>query len=77
MASPDDTAIAAALMDLARRRGRASFCPSEAARVLAADWRPLMADVRRVAAGLPLRATQGGRPVDAATARGPIRLSLP
>jgi hypothetical protein len=77
MAPPDDAAIAAVLMDLARQRGRASFCPSEAARALAADWRPLMADVRRVAAGLPLSATQRGRPVDAATARGPIRLSLP
>ena len=77
MTPPDDAAIAAVLMDLARRRGRASFCPSEAARVLAADWGPLMPEVRRVAAGLPLVATQKGRRVDAATARGPIRLSLP
>ena len=66
---PDD-AIAAVLMDLAEQRGAgASFCPSEAARALAVregreDWRSLMADVRRVAAGLPLVATQGGVPVD-------------
>jgi hypothetical protein len=76
MIGPDDAAIAAVLMDLARRRGRASFCPSEAARALSPDWRPLMVDVRRVAADLPLRATQRGRPVDPVTARGPIRLSL-
>jgi hypothetical protein len=79
---PSDEAIASVLMDLAHRRGAgASFCPSEAARVVAAseglaDWRPLMPDVRRVVAGLPLEATQRGVPVDLARARGPIRLRL-
>jgi hypothetical protein len=34
-------------------------------------------EVRRVAAMLPLRATQKGAPVDPVTARGPIRLGLP
>jgi hypothetical protein len=64
-------------MDLAHRRGAgASFCPSEAARALAPDWRPLMPDVRRVAATLPLVATQKGAAVDPRTARGPIRLRL-
>lgn len=72
-----DEVIADALMDLAHRRGaRASFCPSEAARALSEDWRPLMPEVRRVAAGLPLVATQKGAPVDPRTARGPIRLRL-
>jgi hypothetical protein len=72
-----DDRIALVLMDLAHRRGRgATFCPSEAARALSADWRPLMSEVRRVAAGLPLRATQGGREVDPRAARGPIRLGL-
>lgn len=72
-----DPAIAAALMQLAAARGPGkSFCPSEAARALAADWRPLMPEVRRVAASLPLTVTQNGMPVDLATARGPIRLSL-
>jgi hypothetical protein len=72
-----DDRIAEVLMDLAHRRGRgASFCPSEAARSLAEDWRPLMPEVRRVAAGLPLRATQKGAAVDPRTARGPIRLGL-
>ena len=72
-----DHDIAAALMDLAHRRGRnKTFCPSEVARALAEDWRPLMPEVRRVAATLPLRATQKGKPVDPVTARGPIRLGL-
>lgn len=72
-----DQAIADALMDLAHRRGAGtSFCPSEAARALSDDWRPLMPEVRRVAAGLPLLATQKGTRVDPVTARGPIRLRL-
>lgn len=72
-----DDRIAEVLMDLAHRRGcGATFCPSEAARALSADWRPLMAPVRRVAAGLPLRATQNGIAVDPVSARGPIRLGL-
>jgi hypothetical protein len=75
--TPSDKKVAEALMGLARDRGPAkSFCPSEAARALADDWRPLMGQVRRVAADLPLRATQGGKEVDPARARGPIRLSL-
>lgn len=73
-----DDRIAEVLMDLAQRRGRgATFCPSEAARELADDWRPLMPAVRRVAATLPLDATQRGAVVDAAGACGPIRLGLP
>ncbi len=74
MQAPDDAEIAAVLRALAARRTGGSFCPSEAARALAADWRPLMPDVRRVAAEIGLRATQKGVPVDPLTARGPIRL---
>ena len=79
---PSDEAIAAALMDLAVRRGAgASFCPSEVARALASDWRPLMPEVRRVAAALAdqgrLTATQRGMAVSLTTARGPLRLRLP
>lgn len=71
-----DDEIAGALMALAAQRGTGkSFCPSEVARALAVDWRPLMPEVRRVAAGLPLIATQRGATVDPATARGPIRLA--
>ena len=69
-------------MDLAARRGAGrTFCPSEAARALADDWRPLMDDVRAEAARLQregrIKATQKGVEVDAAVARGPIRLGLP
>ncbi|QXT41365.1 DUF3253 domain-containing protein [Gymnodinialimonas ceratoperidinii] len=68
--------MAAALMRMAADRGAdKTFCPSEVARALAEDWRPLMPEVRRVAATLPLVATQGGDPVDPLTARGPIRLA--
>ena len=73
----DDADIAACLMALAKARGPGkSFCPSEAARRLAADWRPLMPDIRRVAATLPLLAMQNGQIVDPLTARGPIRLRI-
>ncbi|MEO1001221.1 MAG: DUF3253 domain-containing protein [Pseudomonadota bacterium] len=78
--SPSVDEIKAALLDFAQRR-QASFCPSEVARSVSEDWRPLMPKVRRVASRLQrdgfLAATQGGAPVDAASARGPIRLSRP
>ena len=78
IAHPTDEAIAALMLDLALRRGRGkSFCPSEVARGLAADWRPLMPRVRAVAARHPdLEAVQKGVPVDPQAARGPIRLRL-
>jgi hypothetical protein len=70
--------IRAAILDLALARGREkSLCPSEVAKALAPDWRPLMPDIRRVAAGMPeIMATKGGVEVDAITATGPIRLRL-
>ncbi|SPJ25209.1 DUF3253 domain-containing protein [Palleronia abyssalis] len=73
----DDADIARVLMDLAQERGAGkTFCPSEAARRLAQDWRPLMPAIRRVAADMPLSATQKGRAVDSAKVKGPIRLGL-
>lgn len=75
--TPSDKEIADALLDLAHRRGVGkTFCPSEAARTLSADWRPLMPEVRRVAKHLSLQATQKGVEVDPETAKGPIRLGL-
>ena len=79
--TPSSDDIRAVLMDLAHRRGRGkSFCPSEAARTLATDWRPLMTPIRRAAGALMreghLIATQKGHPVDPETAKGPIRLAL-
>ncbi len=74
----DDT-IAAALRRMASERGTSTFCPSETARALAEEWRPLMPEVRRVAAALceanELKCTQRGQPAYPLTVRGPIRLS--
>ncbi|OSQ52634.1 DUF3253 domain-containing protein [Marivita geojedonensis] len=76
--TPSDNEIADILLDLAHQRGVGkTFCPSEAARRLSDDWRPLMPEVRRVASQLDLQATQKGAPVDPVTAKGPIRLGLP
>lgn len=74
----EDRIIRAALIDLALQRGVGkSFCPSEVARALTTDWRPLMPEVRRVAFAMEeLEVLQGGLPVDPAVARGPIRLRL-
>jgi hypothetical protein len=79
---PSEAEIAAVLRALARARGAGrTFCPSEAARRLSPDWRPLMPEVRRVAGGMQrageLQGFQKGRPVDPEEARGPIRLGLP
>lgn len=81
-----DERIAEALLALLdARSANATICPSEVARAIAPDdeaaWRALMPDVRRVAATLAdrgeVRVTQKGEPVDASTARGPIRLGRP
>jgi hypothetical protein len=70
--------VRATILDLALQRGQGkSLCPSEVARALAPDWRPLMAEVRSVAATMPeIVAMQNGQEVDLLTARGPIRLRL-
>jgi hypothetical protein len=80
---PTDQAIEDAILHLlTSRAGDASLCPSEAARrVSPDDWRPLMEPAREAARRLQARGlltiTQGGRPVDPSTARGPIRLARP
>jgi hypothetical protein len=62
----------------ARTAGK-TICPSEAARAVSEQsWRELMEPARRaarrlVAAGR-IEITQGGKVVDASTAKGPIRL---
>jgi|JI10StandDraft_1071094.scaffolds.fasta_scaffold08171_12 Protein of unknown function (DUF3253) len=77
-----DDSIRAKLLDLgARRCEGATFCPSEAARGLSKDWRPLMPRVREAAAQLvaehKLVCTQRGTPAHPLTTQGAIRLSLP
>lgn len=76
-----DAELERAILELlARTAGGGTICPSEAARRVAADWRPLMERARQAARRLVARElleiTQGGRVVDGSTARGPIRLRL-
>lgn len=78
----DVAAIRECLLRLAAGRSEgATYCPSEGARQLSRDWRPLMQPVREVAAVLVdeglLVCTQKGVPVDPLAARGPIRLARP
>ena len=81
---PDDPAqrerLAATMRTLLRHRNGSSICPSDAARVVGGDgWRDLMATAREVAAGLAgselVVVTQRGETVDAATARGAVRIA--
>jgi hypothetical protein len=76
-----DQAIAAAILEAVEARAPKTVCPSEPARALANDWRPLMPRVRAVAGRLAREgrvvATRKGTPVDPETAGGPIRLSTP
>lgn len=81
MTGPGEDEVAAAILTLAEARGLGrTLCPSEAAKRLADDWRPLMPQVRRVAARLQsegvIRVTQNGWPVNPLQVRGPIRLGL-
>ncbi|MEM7543163.1 MAG: DUF3253 domain-containing protein [Pseudomonadota bacterium] len=74
----------AILQALAKRDRDTSICPSEAARLAADDceqpWRELMSPCRDAARRLAARGTieilQGGHPIDAHLAKGPIRLRL-
>jgi len=73
--------IAAEIMRLVTERGvRASICPSEVARALAAEWRPLLGLVRREAFDLAragrIEVLRKGRPVEPDGVRGVIRLRL-
>lgn len=77
-----DRRIEAVLVEMLEGRARgASMCPGEVARRLFPDgWRGRMEQVRKaarrlVAAGR-VEITQGGRVVDASTAKGAIRIRL-
>lgn len=80
-ATPDARRFESAVISAVQKRGPGkTVCPSEVARSLAGDedFRPLMPHVREAAATLAERAeiavTQKGKPVDARSAKGPIRL---
>jgi Protein of unknown function (DUF3253)/Uncharacterized protein conserved in bacteria (DUF2256) len=80
--APVDTQLAAAIVELLNdRKVGATICPSEAAQQVGDDdWRDLMeparAAARRLQADGVVVVTQGGRPVDPSTAKGPIRIQL-
>ena len=77
----DGAAREAILAKAAERGPGRTFCPSEVARALADDWRPLMPAVREAAAGLAaegrIAVTRSGAPVDPLAPGGPIRLGAP
>ncbi|MEP7072079.1 MAG: DUF3253 domain-containing protein [Verrucomicrobiota bacterium] len=66
------------LLKLAEKRAPLTVCPSEVARALAADWRPLMPHVRAAARELiergEMQCLQRGEVVAIENASGPIRL---
>ena len=77
--SQDDQLEASVLTLLAARPGGATICPSEAAQqVGGAQWSDLMeparAAARRLVVAGRIEILQGGRVVEASTAKGPIRL---
>ena len=77
MAVSDDDIRRQILALLTQRDPGKTICPSDAARALAHDWRPLMEPVRKVARAMPeVEITQKGEVIDPETARGPIRLRL-
>lgn len=74
-----DERIAATIRALTRKRADSSICPSDVARTVGGEsWRPLMPEVRRVAASLAdlgeIVVTQKGEPVRLDDARGPVRI---
>lgn len=83
---PIDDALSDAILNLLdQRKNGATICPSEAARLVAADegwpgdeWRELMEPARQAARRLVaadlVDITQKGRVVDPSTAKGPIRI---
>ncbi len=80
--SPSGEEIERAILDLlAPRDPGKTICPSDAARALSGDFRPLMPAVRERAYAMAdegrLEITQSGRVVDGRAARGAIRLRLP
>ena len=71
----------ATILRIAAERGEAkSFCPSEVARAMAEDWRPLLVHVRaaarRLAEGGQIDILRHGKPIEPAAIRGVIRLRL-
>jgi hypothetical protein len=71
----------ATILAIAAERGEGkSFCPSEVARALSEDWRPLLTHVRaaarRLAEAGQIDILRHGKPIEPAAIRGVIRLRL-
>lgn len=71
--------IEAEILALTEARGPAkSICPSEVARALDDDWRPLMTDVRQGAVRLAeaghIEILRKGKPIEPSAIKGVIRL---
>ncbi|WP_297338187.1 DUF3253 domain-containing protein [Algoriphagus sp.] len=72
-----------ALLEMCRKRGDSSFCPSEVARQLyPEDWRNFMDEILAEAMKLyrsgEIRITQSGKNIDPhQEVKGPIRISKP
>jgi hypothetical protein len=74
-----DRALEKRMRDLLSRTGPGkTICPSDVARSMAGDWRPLMEPTRAAARRLvdagEAEITQGGQVVDPVSAKGPIRI---
>ena len=79
--APDDARIAAEILTQARAHGPGrSISPSEVAQALDENWRPLLGNVRRVAAALAqegqLEVLRKGRAVAPGAVKGVIRLRI-
>ncbi len=75
----DPSRIEAEILALTQARGPdKSICPSEVARNLAQEWRPMLHPVRQEAVRLALAGRidllRKGKPIDPAEMRGVIRL---
>lgn len=80
-ARPAEAAVAAAILDLVTAAGpAASIDPSDAAKALSPEWRPLLGPVRQAALKLAregrIDILRKGKPVDPGEMRGVIRLRL-
>ena len=71
----------ATILEIAMARGEEkSFCPSEVARALSDDWRPLLIHVRAAARRLAdagrIDILRHGKPIEPSAMKGVIRLRL-
>ncbi|MEM7672955.1 MAG: DUF3253 domain-containing protein [Verrucomicrobiota bacterium] len=73
--------IESVMIELLEKRGLdKSCCPSEVARLLSNEWRPLMSEVNVIARKLAkdgrIRITQKGQEVEPDSLKGPYRIRL-